>query len=581
MFDALLPGLHEGASRFGELILLFVLPFVREDVAVVTGSLLIVEHRLPAQLALASLYAGIVASDFTLFGLGRLARRSARVRRLLLRPHAERLAGWLLDHAVAAMVLARVLPGLIFPVYVGFGLAGGRVRLFAPVTMLTAALYLPALLWLVTRFGEEVLSRAGYWAWLVAIVLLVVVVGWVRNPPWGMLLRVGRSGLRSAFARDRGAVERREVSHRGMPSLRTLTAQIGRAERVPQKLFYLPLALQWIGLALRYRSLTLPTLANPLIEVGGLWGESKTVCLDMVAEAQRRWLARYVTMTRGAGVPAADDAARAADLARAAGIGFPLVAKPDIGWQGYGVRPVATAAALQAYVADFPEGAALMLQELVGWEGEAGVFYARMPDEERGRVIALTLRYFPHVVGDGTRAVRDLILADQRASLKAGAHLGLQGKHGGLSPQELDRVPAAGEVVRLAFIGSVRVGGLYRDAHEHITDTLSDRFDAISRAMPRFHYGRYDVRFASIERLREGEDFRIIEINGAGGEAISVWDPEMPLRAVYARLFAHQRMLFAIGAQNRALGFRPSGPAAVVRAALRQGRLVSRYPPSS
>jgi pimeloyl-ACP methyl ester carboxylesterase len=31
--------------------------------------------------------------------------------------------------------------------------------------------------------------------------------------------------------------------------------------------------------------------------------------------------------------------------------------------------------------------------------------------------------------------------------------------------------------------------------------------------------GRYDIRFASIERLRQGEAFGIIEINGAGGEA--------------------------------------------------------------
>ncbi len=447
--------------------------------------------------------------------------------------------------------------------------------------MLTAAVYLPTLLWLVTRFGDGVLSRLGYWAWILAILLLVALVGWARNPPWGVLLRVGRSGLGGLFVRQPAMAEGTEASHRGMPSLRGLASRIGLAERVPQKLFYLPLATQWTWLALRHGSLTLPTLANPLIEVGGLWGESKTVCLDMVSGDQRRWLAPYVTLARKRGADAAEDGPRAVALARQAGLTYPLVAKPDIGWQGYGVRLVGSEAELLAYVAAFPEGAALMLQARVDWEGEAGVFYARLPGEETGRVDGLTFRYFPHVVGDGERSVRDLILADQRASWKAGAHLGLEHKHGGLSPEALDRVPAPGEIVRLAFIGSVRVGGLYRDAGQHITPALTARFDAISRSMPEFHYGRYDIRFASVDRLREGEDFRIIEINGAGGESISVWDPEMPLRDVYARLFAHQRLLFEIGARNRARGWKPAGPLAVLRAAWRQSRLVNRYPTSS
>jgi hypothetical protein len=258
-----------------------------------------------------------------------------------------------------------------------------------------------------------------------------------------------------------------------------------------------------------------------------------------------------------------------------------MVAKPDIGWQGYGVRPVATEQDLMDYVAAFPGGPRLMLQETVPWEAEAGVFYVRQPGEGAGRVVGLTFRYFPHVIGDGRRSVRELILADERASWKAGLHLGLQGGHAGMAPDALQRVPGAGEVVRLSFIGSIRVGALYRDAREHITPALDARFDAISRSMPEFHYGRYDIRFASAERLREAEDFRIIEINGAGSEAISAWDPETPLRQVYGRLLAHQRMLFEIGARNRARGWRPSGPMAILRAAWRQSRLVRLYPPSS
>jgi membrane protein DedA with SNARE-associated domain len=580
MFEALQHLLEAASSRSAEAIALFLMPFLREDVAIVAGGLLIVEHRMPAGLAVASLYAGIIASDFLLYGLGRLARRSARVRRLLLRPRLERIGERLSEHVAAAMIVARIVPGLIFPVYVGCGLLGVRTAVFAPITMATAALYLPALLWLVIRFGEDVLSQVGYWAWIVVIAALVALtVGWARNPPWAVLLRVGRSGFSGLVARAKSVAELPRTTHVGMPSLRGLASRIGSAERIPPKLFYIPLVVNWTWLSLRYGSLSLPTLANPLIEVGGLWGESKRTCLDMVEGEERRWLARYVTLRRGYG-DASEDGNRAAALAREAGLSFPLVAKPDIGWQGYGVRRIASEPQLRAYVAAFPEGATLMLQEAIEWEGEAGVFYTRRPGEETGRIIGMTFRYFPHVVGDGVRSVRDLILADQRAAWKAGMHLGYQEKHRGVPPETLDHVPEAGEIVRLSFIGSIRVGGLYRDARAHITPELTARFDAISRAMPEFYYGRYDVRFASVERLRAGEDFRIIEINGAGSESISVWDPEKTVRQVYAGLFMHQRLLFEIGARNRARGFRPAGLLAVFRAAWRQRRLVDRYPPS-
>ncbi|MGC9369767.1 MAG: VTT domain-containing protein [Paracoccaceae bacterium] len=580
MFEALQHLLGTVSSRSAEMILLFLMPFLREDVAIVAGGLLVVEHRLPFSLALASLYAGIIASDFLLYGLGKLARRSARVRRLLLRPRLERIGERLSEHLAAAMIVARIVPGLIFPVYVGCGLLGVRIRVFAPITLMTGALYLPVLLWAVIRFGEQVLSQVGYWTWIAVMVALVAItVGWARNPPWAVLLRVGRSGFTGLVSQAKTAVQLPRMTHVGMPSLRGLASRIGFAERIPTKLFYLPLVVHWTWLSLRYRSLSLPTLANPLIEVGGLWGESKKVYLDMVAEGERRWLARYTTLTRGDD-DAAEDGLRAVALAQQAGLGFPLVAKPDIGWQGYGVRRVPAEPELRAYVAAFPEGATLMLQEVIEWEGEAGVFYMRQPGEERGRVIGLTFRYFPHVVGDGVRTVRDLVLADQRASWKAGMHLGYQEKHRGVPAETLDHVPAAGEIVRLAFIGSIRVGGLYRDAQEHITPELTARFDAISRSMPEFYYGRYDVRFASVERLREGEGFRIIEINGAGSETISVWDPEKTLGQVYSGLFEHQRLMFEIGARNRARGFRPAGLPAVLRAAWRQRRLVDRYPPS-
>jgi hypothetical protein len=65
----------------------------------------------------------------------------------------------------------------------------------------------------------------------------------------------------------------------------------------PPAIFYLPAALQWAWLALRYGSVTLPTLANPLMEAGGLCGESKSLIFAQLGAEARRWLAPFVTVT--------------------------------------------------------------------------------------------------------------------------------------------------------------------------------------------------------------------------------------------------------------------------------------------
>ena len=95
------------------------------------------------------------------------------------------------------------------------------------------------------------------------------------------------------------------------------------------------------------------------------------------------------------------DHARALRLVADAGLRFPLVAKPDIGRDGYGVRLIEDAPALRRYLERFPGGAKLILQRYVACAAEAVVHYAGRPDAG-GRILSLTLKCFPHVVGDGT-----------------------------------------------------------------------------------------------------------------------------------------------------------------------------------
>ena len=131
------------------------------------------------------------------------------------------------------------------------------------------------------------------------------------------------------------------------------------------------------------------------------------------------------------------------------------------------------------------------------------------------------------------------------------------------------------------MIGNQRAGALYLDGQRHVTSALVARFDAIARSMPHFHYGRFDVRFDSLEAFRRGEDFAIVEINGISGEAIDAWDPHLPVGETYRRLVAQQRLLFMIGERNRTRGFEPMPVAEFLDRFIRQTRLIRRYPPSA
>lgn len=76
--------------------------------------------------------------------------------------------------------------------------------------------------------------------------------------------------------------------------------------------------------------------------------------------------------------------------------------------------------------------------------------------------------------------------------------------------------------------------------------------------IPDFHFGRVDVKFDSVDALRAGEKFEIIEINGVGSEATHIWDSRTSLREAYAAQFHHYGETFRIGAKKKKLAGNPA-----------------------
>jgi hypothetical protein len=342
----------------------------------------------------------------------------------------------------------------------------------------------------------------------------------------------------------------------------------------PMWAFYPPV-MAWVGwLMLRHRGVLLPTAANPSFPGGGFFGESKADILSLAVRHAPAWVAPFVAVDRPAVPPAASvDAEAAAAMATMAeaGLAFPVVAKPDLGCRGAGVKLVRDAAALRSYVQAFPPAARYLLQQLVPHEGEAGIFYCRRSGRARGRIVSVTLKYFPHVRGDGRRTLRQLILDDPRAGKLP--HLYLR-RH----TARLDEVLPEGQPFRLAFAGSHSRGAIFRNGSHLVTPEMEDRFEQIARALPEFHFGRFDIRFERFADVQQGRGFTIVEVNGAGAESTHIWDRDTSLPRAWRDLMRQYSWLFEIGAANRARGFMPMRWADFVRDYRREKALTPQYP---
>ncbi len=331
-------------------------------------------------------------------------------------------------------------------------------------------------------------------------------------------------------------------------------------ERLPKWLLCVPLVMHWMLLALRHRSLTLPSAANPGIPTGGLAGEGKLECLALIPAELHSFVAPTAAVPPGRDAEAVRQAAR---------LRYPLVVKPDRGWCGYGVRRIEDAAGLRAYQASFPGDGTFLLQPWHPGPVEAGLTIRRWPSstDNRRTLSGITLRHGPAVHGDGRRTVAELVAADPRLRLPVPP---------GRDPA---RIPWAGEAVPLTTVASLRVGARYEDAMHLATPALRDCVAAIAAGMG-LRAGRLDVRAVSLAALQAGR-FTIIEVNGAGAEAIHAWDPRLGLREAFAAVFANHRELFALGSAMRARGHRPVGTWRLSAAWLRQQRLARGYPASN
>lgn len=538
-----------------------VATFVSEDLTTIFAGLLVADGQLRFWVALVGCTLGIWVGDGLLWVLGRTLGRPALrlpiLRRMVQPWQLQRAERWFNKRGLRVVLVSRFLPGSRLPAFFAAGVLGSRAGWFLGWALLAALLWTPLLIgvsvmaaprieeW-VARLGE----LQGLWRFLPPVLSLVALVVILRL----MEVAFDWRARRLFFAR--------------------WTRRLHWEFWSPW-VFYVPAALWYVLLALRHRGLSLPTVANPGMEAGGFIGESKGAILkDLVAgrdDAQR-----FVVKTLHLEAGGEERLAALETWMAEQQLDFPIVLKPDAGQRGSGVRYVQTDDDAREYLGGVP--LPLVAQEYAEGPHELGVFWVRAPGEAQGRIFSVTEKFFTSVVGDGEHNLEDLIVLHPRAVLQANTFFR---RHSDV----LDWVPGVGAEVPLVLSGNHAQGTLFKDGRRLATDALRARLDALCDGFDGFHIGRFDLRAPDLDALQRGEDFKIVELNGATAEATHIYDPDLgpwkgPVEA-YSTLFRQWSMVFAIAAANRKAGHRPIGTSALVRRLLAMRRDLRHHPVAS
>ena len=227
------------------------------------------------------------------------------------------------------------------------------------------------------------------------------------------------------------------------------------------------------------------------------------------------------------------------------GLGFPLIVKPNIGERGAWVRKIDKLGELEAYCKECPVD--FLIQELVDYPIELGVFYVRFPDNEKGHVTSIVRKNFLSVKGDGNHSIIELLSKNIRASLTADLESDHLKKVG-------NNVPAKGEEVLIEPIGNHCRGTQFLNDNSQIDVALSEAIDQLAKQIPELYFGRFDLRCQSYDDLKRLENFKILELNGAGSEPGHIYQPGYSLFRAYQDIFWHLKVLADISEQNKLNG---------------------------
>ena len=155
---------------------------------------------------------------------------------------------------------------------------------------------------------------------------------------------------------------------------------------------------------------------------------------------------------------------------------------------------------------------------------------------------------FLSVTGNGKKTLRELVMENPRSAFQIKA---IEQKMG----SEMNKIVPENEEIILIPFGSHTRGAKFVDISSEVTENLAQKIDEICTKVSGFYFGRLDVMFENLELLKNGENFKIIEINGAKSEPTHMYDPKHSLFFAWKEIAKHWKIMAEISRKNHESGF--------------------------
>ena len=299
---------------------------------------------------------------------------------------------------------------------------------------------------------------------------------------------------------------------------------------------YIPIYFLWIFYALKARTIFFFNTSNPTIKNGGFMNESKKEIYDIIPQ-------KYYPKTEL--ILQAISFDEVETILQKSQIQFPFICKPDIGLRGSAVKKINTLDDLKAYhnKADFD----YLLQDLIPFANEFGIFYVRFPDEKNGKITGIVGKEFLIIVGNGKNSVKELLNKNPRFAFQIST---LEKEYG----EKLNEILPKGEKLNLVPYGNHARGAKFIDESHLISEKLTDVINKMCLEIPEFYFGRLDLMYNTIEELENGKNFSVVELNGAASEPTHIYDPKHSLFFAWKELARHITYMYKISVQNHKKG---------------------------
>ena len=296
----------------------------------------------------------------------------------------------------------------------------------------------------------------------------------------------------------------------------------------PMYVANIPLLFIWLWFALKARKLFFFSAVNPVIETGGMWGESKYNILRRIPESH---LPKTIFVNKGS------DLIWIKNKLKELNLNYPIIAKPDIGERGTLVSKIKSEQDLIDYLNK--NNVSFIIQEFISLPLELAVMHHKMPGEKNGCVTSICIKKTMKVVGDGVSTVKQLMKKSDRAKLQIE-------RFGKQFPEILKTIPKPQQILELEPIGNHCRGTLFLNGNHHIDEKLTTVFNKVAAQMDNIYYGRFDMKCQSMEDLKNGKGFTVMEYNGIGAEPAHIYDPSYPFLKKYKDIYVHWKIIYEI-----------------------------------